>query len=65
MNNNFLSKFREEKKTTKKQLSTLIDSVIYDRLDNLSNQFGHGSKKRLIENALVKYFEEFEPKKCN
>lgn len=44
------------------QISCPITPELYDRFQSFSKKFGHGSKRILIEKALVNLLDELEKK---
>lgn len=44
------------------QISTPIDSEIFERFYSFSKKYGHGSKKILIETAIKNLLDELEKK---
>ena len=48
------------KGVAKKQIASLIDAEIIDRLDNYVNKCGYGSKRIIIENALITFLDKLD-----
>lgn len=58
-----LEKLNAPKKgVNKKQIASLIDADVIDRLDFFANKMGFGSKRMIIENALTSFLDQLEKK---
>ena len=62
MNDRFKIMSVSKKSVSKKQIASLIDAEIVDRLEEQSKIFGFGSKRIIIENALNNFLDELERK---
>lgn len=44
------------------QISSPVDSLLFERFQTFTKKFGHGSKRILIETAITKLLDELERK---
>lgn len=51
-----------KKGVSKKQIASFIDAEVMDRLDEYANKFGFGSKRMIIENALISFMDQLDKK---
>lgn len=62
MNERYEILIAPKKGIEKKQIGSLIDAEIINRLDFYANKMGFGSKRIIIENALTSFLDKLENK---